>query len=36
MEEKDAMIAKLREKLEEVNEKNTNMQEYELNMKMEL
>lgn len=36
MEEKDAMIAKLREKLEEVNEKNNNMQEYELNMKMEL
>lgn len=36
IEEKEAVISKLREKLDEINEKNYNMQENELYMKMEL
>jgi chromosome segregation ATPase len=36
IEEKEALIAKLREKLEDVNEKNINMQESEFSLKMDL
>lgn len=36
MEEKEATIRQLKEKLEETNEKNYSMQENELYMKMEL
>ena len=36
IEEKDGVIAKLREKLEEINERNYTMQENELTYKMEI
>ena len=36
IEEKEAIISKLREKLDDINEKNVNMQETEFTMKMEM